>query len=80
MSRVRVTLVEMMKLERRSMSTPEQVLSEEGIFKSLQFLQESAAGMEARKAASMDWSKLTPDERETMIAAKQIQDRLMNQI
>ncbi len=76
-ARVRIAFAEIMKLQARSFESPDNVLSAQETFQQVQWMQEASIGLLERRAAALDWSKLTPEDRETMIAAKRIQDRLM---
>lgn len=80
MARVQIVFVEVMKLRELSLSTADAVLDPGQIFASLEWLQDAAQGQIARRAAVLDWKALTPDEREIMIKAKRIQDRVLAKI
>lgn len=76
-ARVRIAFVEMMKLQREVMSTPVRCLETPELMRSVDWMMEAVQGLESRRAASLDWTKLEPEEREIMLQAKSIQDRLM---
>lgn len=78
-SRVRIVLAEIKKLEAQVLSTPNQVLEHSEIFKGVDWMMTAAEGMAQRAAAQLDWSSLDPEEREIMLKAKRIQDRLLQQ-
>jgi hypothetical protein len=79
-ARVQIGFAEMSKLRNRALSTPENVLDVGDIMRTSEWMIEAAAGLEARRKRSLDWSRCTPEERETLLRAKAIQDRLLNEI
>lgn len=76
-SRVQIAFAEIQKLRHRVFTTPDQVLANGEIFDQAQWIQDAALGVMDRRSAKLDWTSLTPDEREIMIKAKRIQDRLL---
>jgi hypothetical protein len=54
------------------------VLAPSEIMSSLDWMLEAQTGWLEKRREATDWSSLTPVEREIMIAAKRIQDRLVS--
>ena len=77
-ARVRITLTEILKLQNRVMSSPENQLDVKEIMSNVDWMTDVAQGISERKAKRLDWTQCTPEERETLLQAKAIQDRLMN--
>ena len=80
LARVRITLTEILKLQNRVMSSPENQLDTKEIMSNVDWMTDVAQGISERKAKRLDWAKCTPEERATMLEAKAIQDRLMNEL
>jgi hypothetical protein len=77
MARVRITLVEIMKLQSKVMSDPDSQLQVSEVMNGIEWMISAQQGIVDRKAQRMDWKGLSPEEREIMLKAKEIQDRLM---
>ena len=78
LKRVRVTFLEMNKLERKSLENPDDnVLSTREILDSITWLAQQSKDFAAARANMLDWSDTTPEEREILLQAAKIQDRLM---
>ena len=78
LARVRVTLTEIMKLQRAVLESPDCVLEPREVMAGVEWLTTEARIWSERKSDVLDWSSLTPDEREIMLQAKEIQDRLIS--
>lgn len=78
--RVQIVLAEILKLRAHVMSTPENVLDTREIMQGIDWLLDAQQGMLERAERAIDWSKLTPAEREIMIQAADIQDRLLGDV
>jgi hypothetical protein len=76
-ARVQIAFAEIKKLQHRVFSSPDQILANGEVFQQAQWIQEAALGVMDRRAAKLDWSSLTPEDREIMIKAKRIQDKLL---
>lgn len=77
LSRVQITFVEIMKLRQKSFESPDQVIDTGEIMKSIEWMINASAGLDARRSSRLDWSKCTPEERECLLQAKGIMDRMM---
>ena len=74
---VRVILAEVAKLEYQVLSNPDPILKPSDVFHGVDWALTKQEAYAERRASMLDWSVLTPEEREIMIKAKDIQDRLL---
>lgn len=79
MMRVRIVLSEVAKLQTHVISSPDNVLTPTEIFAGVEWMMEKREAYAERRSNMLDWSSLTPEEREIMIQAKEIQDRLIRE-
>ncbi len=77
LQRVQITFVEIGKLRRRVLEEPDNVLSVGEIMSSIDWVTEKSEAYARARAESMNFESLTPEEREVMLQAKRIQDRLL---
>lgn len=74
---VRIILAEVAKLEYHVMSNPDPMLKPSDVFHGVDWALTKQEAYAERRASMLDWSKLSAEEREIMIRAKDIQDRLL---
>lgn len=74
---VEILIVEMQKLHKAVIESPGNVLSPKDVFDRMEWLTDTIQGLQERNAAMADWSALTPEERDIMIKAAEIQERLI---
>ena len=75
-ARVRVTLIEISKLQRAAVENPDNVMEVSDIMRSIEWMTQHAEAYAARQERARDFSRLNPDERETVMKAFQILERL----
>lgn len=76
-TRVRIVFAEISKLQQKVLATPDTVLDTREIMSGVEWMTQASRDFADRRADLLDWSSLTPEERETMLAAKEIQERLL---
>jgi enamine deaminase RidA (YjgF/YER057c/UK114 family) len=74
---VEILIAEMGKLHASVVSNPNSVLSPRDVFDRMEWLTSTIQGLQERNASMMDYSALSPEDREIMIRAAEIQERLI---
>lgn len=75
-ARVRITLIELAKLQRSVLENPDNVMETSEIMNSIDWMTKHAEAYAARQERARDFTRLDPDERETVMQAFKILERL----